>query len=236
MATALRELEISRAALRDFHHIAKHIEDFGRIRELALTLGVQPGIARLAEKVEILGKLEYGEVRDLLRGLLHLYRSAKVFKLSPSDFVEVMTASFKTKARTEEDKRAFTLWEQKKDQISRAVDSFGKDDVFLLSEKAGRITYAHQNIFKDAQILTDLRPVFNEDATSVIQAIVTHALYLEYFDGTETRRVELTLDAPDLAALKRLCIRAEQKAITAKEALKPLNAVVFNEWDESKHE
>ena len=160
-----------------------------------------------------------------------MLRSAETFKVSTFDFINLMTEAFRAKANTEQEKEEFRLWEQKKGPICAAIDSLRPDDVFLLSEKAGRISFAHQNIFKDAQILTDLRPIFNEAATSIVQAVVTHALYLEYYDGTETRRLELTLDATDAAHLKRLCTRAEQKAISAKESLKnTIDVVVFNEW------
>jgi hypothetical protein len=228
-----RDIDLDpKAALRDFEHIANHVDAFPQIETVANKLGPQPGIGRLAQRIAADLNKPTAEVRELLRGLLSLRASAQFFRTPVAEFIDIVTDRLAEKLTTEEERASLKTWKGKKGQIAAAVESLRPDDAFLGSEKAGRLTFAHQNILKDVLILTDLRPVFNEEANMVKQAIVTHSLLIDYHDGADTRRIEMTLDAGDLSTLKRLCIRAEQKAVILKESLKATawQTSIFNEW------
>jgi hypothetical protein len=232
MALGPRDFDLDKRAIRDLAHIATHVEAFEQIQAIATKMGSQPGINRLAERIAAEIPLPVSDVRDLLRGLLNLYNSAQMFRTTVADLMNVITDQFAAKASTPAEQNGLTIWKEKKDRICAAVESLRVDDVFLGSEKAGRLAFAHQNILKEVQILTDVRPVFNEPATTIAQAIISHSLLVEYHDGTETRRIEMALDAADVATLKRLCVRAEQKAVTMKASLIDMSwqTTVFNEW------
>ena len=70
------------------------------------------------------------------------------------------------------------------------------------------------NTFCDSKILTDLRPVFGDDAQRPPSAaIITHTLKIDYH-GTNRKHQEfyVTLDADDLNTLASAIQRARQKA------------------------
>ena len=232
MPLSLPEIQLNRSALRDLTQLADRIEDCERILAIANKLGPQPGIVRLGMRIGEEAKLPFAVVRDVIRSLLNIYRTKQTFNLDTADFVQTLTRSFEENAKTDDEKAGLKSWKEKKDRVVAIVESLSPDDALPNTEKAGRLTFAHQNVLKEAQILTDVRPVFTEDGSKITQSIIYHTLIIEFFDG-EAKRIEFTLDAPDVSALKRFCVRAEQKAITAKEAMKslPWQTAVFNEWD-----
>jgi hypothetical protein len=225
-----RDVDLTKSAVRDLQYLAAHIEDFDAILPVARKIGPEPGIIRLAQRIAVGTNLPLAHVRDLLRALLNVFRIEQHFKVGTVEVVETLAKAI---ASSTDDKQAIELWNQKKTRIAAVVESLRQDDILSISEKAGRLAFTRQNLLKEAQILSDIRPVFTEDGSTITQAIVTHTLVLDFFDGTENRRMEFTLDAADVSALKRFCIRAEQKSITIKESLRslPWKTVVFNEWD-----
>lgn len=86
-------------------------------------------------------------------------------------------------------------------------------------EKAQRLAYEYQNVVTRMQILTDVRPVFNEDASHIERGIISFVLRIEYHDGAHLHAVDLALDARDVSELKRLCNRAEAKSNTVRNSL-----------------
>jgi hypothetical protein len=49
-----------------------------------------------------------------------------------------------------------------------------------------------------------------------------NTLLIDYYDGGQSRRLEIGLDATDVADLRRISQRAEGKAVAMKEALRGL--------------
>lgn len=90
-------------------------------------------------------------------------------------------------------------------------------EVFALAAKAEDLATENDHTFCHARILTDLRPVFGpnpEDGPRA--ALVMHTLKIGYHQqGHENHRsFYVTLDAENLQALKKIVLRAEEKART----------------------
>ena len=81
----------------------------------------------------------------------------------------------------------------------------------------------HQNIFYDAKILTDLRPVFDEPEKPPVGAIVSHTLKIVCHDYGEHREWYFALDAEDLQTLKKISERAMAKMESLKTVMKSAN-------------
>ena len=89
-------------------------------------------------------------------------------------------------------------------------------DAIRVYSKASAIGSSHERIFANAQILTDLRPVFRNDETSYPQpegVLLAHTLSLHFIgsDGTHDNFF-VVLDDDDIETMRKLFDRAMNKA------------------------
>lgn len=93
-------------------------------------------------------------------------------------------------------------------------------DVVRLSAKALDLSYQHAELLQHAQILTDVRPVFDTNASEVRGAVISHSILLRYDDIEGDHTLSLLLDEADVRALKDQCDRALTKSETLQTHLK----------------
>ena len=79
--------------------------------------------------------------------------------------------------------------------------------------------YASDNLLQSTRILTDVRPLFSDDAQSIDGAVVAHTLRLRYDSAGIDHELSLALDSSDLHKLIEDCERALQKEKTAQERI-----------------
>jgi hypothetical protein len=111
-------------------------------------------------------------------------------------------------------------WEKEELERWRLVESAFKQ---LLTEPTVRrvsialdLMYEHENLLQSARVVTDIRPVFSEDANCIDGSVVSHTLRLRY-DSTEgDHSISIAMDEADIRELKRQCERALLKAQTAR--------------------
>ena len=103
------------------------------------------------------------------------------------------------------------------------VDVFSAEHPLGLVNKISRLRFDYANILYAANIITDVRPIFDDAALDVKALTVGYTLELEYTDGTERRQIFAALDAKDIAKLKAACERAQTKTLTIKEKFKGLS-------------
>lgn len=86
--------------------------------------------------------------------------------------------------------------------------------------KATSLKYDYSNLSQSIKILTDIRPVYNEDGREIVGALVSFILRLYYqsLDGLES--LSVALDEADIRMLLKTCDRALTKADTAKRLMK----------------
>jgi hypothetical protein len=104
-------------------------------------------------------------------------------------------------------------WNAAADRISAFVDRLTDTNPLVISRKAQLLGLAHQNVFADARLVSDVRPVFDAAGDKVVESFVMQTLLIDYFDGDQSRRIEFALDAADVSQLRRLLERAERKAL-----------------------
>jgi len=100
--------------------------------------------------------------------------------------------------------------------IDRIAHILGHDASLGASARALDVFFQRVNPFCRARILTDLRPVFTRDASSIIGAMEIHTLAITHHEIVShyelgDREIFLSLDRDDLLELKRLCERALEK-------------------------
>ena len=104
--------------------------------------------------------------------------------------------------------------------VSKRVRELFDQEVVRLSAKALDLSYEHAELLQRARILTDIRPVFNDDASQIRGAVITHALILSFDDIEGEHSLTLSIDDKDILALIRQCERAIKKSKTAQAHLR----------------
>ena len=88
--------------------------------------------------------------------------------------------------------------------------------IVRLAAAAIDLSYEYTNLWMGARILTDIRPIFSQDATAVEGSVVSHAFRLRYSSVEGRHELNVAMDESDILHLAEQCERALQKAKTAR--------------------
>ena len=86
--------------------------------------------------------------------------------------------------------------------------------------KSMELSYDYANLIRDIRIVTDLRPLFDEQGGNVEAGVVSHTLRVNYSSEDGRHELSLALDLQDIEKLKKQCDRAILKAITVRDAFR----------------
>ena len=106
---------------------------------------------------------------------------------------------------------------------SRLTKIFESDRILELNTKAVAILTDHDNLFLSAKILTDARPVFNNEGSELEAMAVVHMLRIHFEHNNSHEDFFAALDVADLRGLKQIIERAEKKAEVLKRTFKTAN-------------
>ncbi len=163
------------------------------------------------EITEVLGSDNLDAANRIMRPLLALQSILRQRRLSADEAIEAVRIALES---------ASPAWEPAQLDRWRQVESAFKK---LLTAPAVRLVsttldllYEHENLLQSARVVTDIRPVFSEDASYIEGSVVSHTLRLRY-DSTEgDHSISVAMDEADIRELKRQCERALVKAQTAR--------------------
>lgn len=88
------------------------------------------------------------------------------------------------------------------------------------------LSYDYKNIFGSARIITDIRPIFDDDRTRITAALVSLSLRINYMAGSRRDSLICTMDTKDLLDLKASCEDALVKVKIAEQTLNEIKGVV----------
>lgn len=94
--------------------------------------------------------------------------------------------------------------------------------------KALDLAYEYANLFQDARIVTDIRPIFNDvddEQMEIEAAVVAFTLRLHYDDRQGNHSLSVALDETDVRTLKYQCERALHKAQLAQDRMRDMVGV-----------
>ena len=217
-----QQLTIPTSGFRDLATIAKHADKLPKIREALKAIGPADSIKVLAQHMSTPTGIEAEELQKILRGLVGLAPLIGCAKAPPEQIVDSLTDLLEREAPQTWKDNSLAQWREAKGEISSAIEWASQDEALFAIAKIKQLTYAHQNILTHVRIIDDLRPVYSKDGTRILHMIICYSLLVEYHDG-DSRRIELAIDAADVAEIKRACERAQRKTVAAKEALKSLS-------------
>jgi hypothetical protein len=123
------------------------------------------------------------------------------------------------------------------DLSSWLTESLGID-ALLLSAKGISVMQDNEKSFLAARIITNIRPVYKEDLSEMPKtppsaAVVVHTLKLAYRESGDYKEFFVTLDADDIATLKKVLDRAEAKFGTLKSLLESAKVAHLGANDEA---
>ena len=108
-----------------------------------------------------------------------------------------------------------------KDQLTEILSSKGS---FYITFKATTLVGEREKLLGNTRIITDVRPVFNEENDCKIESfLLIHNLKIVYHEGEEHKEVYFALDKNDLKILKEHIQRAEEKEKSIREQFKTIN-------------
>lgn len=83
--------------------------------------------------------------------------------------------------------------------------------------KALNLAFEYSNLLNVANIVTDIRPVFNDSAEKIEGALISHTLTIHYDNAWGDNVMTVAIDNEDILDLIKSCERALKKAEVAKQ-------------------
>jgi hypothetical protein len=214
-------LHLEEDVLTDLVFLAQNAGRLGEI--IAASATISPGceFARTVEQVARATNMPVGDVQRILQTLHNILRTQGQMRIDLPQFLDLVTTDLAEHAGTPQSDENLRVWRAAVATIQEALGKLGPDHPFTISRKAERLSSANQCNLYEAKVITDLRPVFNKAGDEIQCSIVTYRLLIDYFDVSPLpHRIEIALDASDVAELRKACERAELKGVTLKKALK----------------
>ncbi len=100
--------------------------------------------------------------------------------------------------------------------IRPAIAELLANSRFNYLAKSLELRYDYANLFESARIITDLRPVYNDDASEIEGVVVSFTMRLGFIDIDGRHGMSVALDESDVRTLLRECERAILKSQTAR--------------------
>lgn len=107
---------------------------------------------------------------------------------------------------------SFSFANESKELLYRLLDS----ETVLASTKCERLKNEYDSKFESIKMITDLRPIFSEDASKICHTAVVHTMDLSIIKNDEVLSHFISLDDADIETIFCALERAKQKSITLK--------------------
>lgn len=161
-----------------------------------------------------------GVIGPLIHALMHLALVQRWLGADVSDILDRLDFSG-TEAWTEQDTGR---WAERRSVLGCLLDPAG---ALARAAKAGELLLEQQMRFTECRILTDVRPVFDDDAERINAFVVFHTLSIAYDENGQNRRIGVALDASDLADLGEQVERAQRKETRVAKLLRTSDLTVI---------
>lgn len=161
-----------------------------------------------AEAVASKSELPRETVEPIVNELFPLNEAPSSWELSIADFATMIA-----QATFEQTPKGSSLTEEQRDLLaSRLAQLLQHSAPIRISSKAEDILTDTERVFYSAKVLTDVRPVFDEEGKRVQAAVLLHNLRIHFGQENDHRNFFVTLDTGDIKLLRDVLDRADQKA------------------------
>jgi hypothetical protein len=143
----------------------------------------------------------------LLRQSLSLLGMMLQLSLKPDQVFEALGTSLRLEpASWDEDRLA--RWVEREPLFRRILVA----EAVVGTAKALDLSYEHAQLLRRARILTDIRPIFNQEGTLIRGAVISHTLRVRYTDMEGEHSLSIAIDKADIQSILNECQRALLKA------------------------
>lgn len=159
------------------------------------------------------------EVEEVVPAALFLHSLKEGSDLSSPEIAERVALGMEEAAF----KQLRSLPEHRDDFQARLLEVLNIADPLGVIAKAGTLSVEHEHSLTESRILTDIRPVFEQDDPQAppTGAMIIHTLKIGYrTDNNELKEFFVALDADDVRELSEQIARANAKAESLKSVLK----------------
>ena len=101
-------------------------------------------------------------------------------------------------------------------EVEDVIKELTHEQSVRLATKAIELAYDYTNLLRRTKVLTDIRPLFDEDADKIEGAVVSYTLRLNYNSSDGEHELSIALDERDIETLIDQCTRAIKKAATSR--------------------
>lgn len=207
------------AAFRDIAHLIDRSTALRDIVSRAESMVGKVPFEAYAESIAKETEVPDEAVRSAIKALQALRSIQQLLDIDATELVRRLDTTLETDADSDWKEQYWTRWAECKGTIASVLGTLTKDHPLVLLWKSETLRGAHQNVLGSSAILTDIRPIFDNCADTIVQTMVTQTLLIDYYAGSERRRVQFALDATDIAELQKACERAQKKSRVIKESL-----------------
>ena len=180
-------------------------------KDLPLTLNMKSLTNRLSSQLDIEPRSVSRLVMGALMPLNHLRVS---LKLETRDFLKLISNTLEKDAPEKWRSENLPGWKAVEGPITPL---FEKDNFFSVTSKSYQLLVNRPNPVQDVKILSELRPIYSEDATSIKAFVLSKTLVVEYLEGDSKKSIFLSMDMDDLRSLAVEVDRAKLKRDTVSE-------------------
>ena len=193
--------------LRMLHEASQ--ESYDALLAAVELLDEPSGIRDFADRASQSTELARDETQALLSMLLWAVAHAETGGSKLGELIGAFVASEELALGDEDQQRL----------ASRVLSLADRRSVRVLYKSLDLIR-EHRNVFVDARVVTDVRPVFGGDIAEGIDAVVlTHSLKLEFVQEDQHKSFHVALDQSDIHVLRDVLERAIDKAASLRELL-----------------
>ena len=147
------------------------------------------------------------------------------------DYVAASSAAF---AESVAHADGLRLTSRQRQVLKTRLVQFLRCESLAITAKIGTLAIELSNVVIDTRIVTDLRPIFGEEVGKGPRgSLITHTLRIHHLDARQQHvTVGFAFDSDDLAKLRRVLDRAEDKEKRLKELLSRSHVELFELEDE----
>jgi hypothetical protein len=162
------------------------------------------------EITDVLGADRAEIADDVMRPLLGLQSLIRQNRIPPDEAVKGVRKALESHSPKWDD-RQFERWNHVEPVFQRMISAPAVRRVSVTLD----LMYEYENLLQSARVVTDIRPVFNDEATVIEGAVISHTLRIRYDSAEGDHSLSLAMDETDLRELQKQCQRAIQKAAEA---------------------
>ncbi len=181
--------------------------------DLPLTLNLKTWTRRLSSELSI----DAESVLQLVMGALLPLNHLRVdLKLETPELLEVVSGNLENAPPPEWRVENLEGWNAIRGVVAPL---FERDNFFSIASKSYQLLLNRPNPVHGVKILSELRPVYSEDATSVKAFVLAKTLVVDYYEGSTKKAIYLSMNMDDLRSLSIEVDRARLKTETVSDTI-----------------